>query len=67
MYFSIHGSNDIDEPLYAATYVFIVKDKLIKFISSFPYHIAEPLVQHIMLTLDVPAESKMMEQVREFL
>lgn len=67
MYFSIHASNDIDEPLYAATYVFIVKDKLVKFTSSFPYHIAEPLVRHIIVTLDVPAESKMMEQVREFL
>jgi hypothetical protein len=63
-YFSVHAFDEFNEPLYAATYLFRKKDKLIKFTSSFPHQVAEPLVREALISLEVPAESSLMEEIR---
>jgi hypothetical protein len=63
-YFSVHAYDEYNEPLYAATYLFKQKDKLVKFTSSFPHHVADPLVEEALKSLKVPDESELMEQIR---
>jgi len=63
-YFAVHAVDEFNEPLYAATYVFRQKDKLVKFTSTFPHQVALPIVEKALSEIKVPSESELMKELR---
>lgn len=62
---SVNATNNEDQPIYASTYVFIAKDKIIKFSANFPRRLADVLVKEALPHVDVPGESALMQGIRK--
>lgn len=52
------------ETLFASTYVFRQQDKIIKFTTTFPRHVADPLIAQALPEIVVPGPSRLMSEIR---
>ena len=59
--------SDSGEALYATIYVFRLEDKFVKFSTTFPSRIGDPLVSEALTQLAVPGESALMKELRKAL
>lgn len=64
MSLSVNALDNFQQTIYASTYVFVVKDKVVKFSTNLPAHIASRLVKEALPQLQVPDQSKLMAQLR---
>ncbi|GGF75100.1 hypothetical protein [Alteromonas lipolytica] len=71
---NIHGmmselaaEGDDSEALYASIYLFRLEDKFVKFSTTFPSRIGDPLVIQALRELTVPGESALMKELRQAL
>ncbi|MFS1703102.1 hypothetical protein [Alteromonas sp. AMM-1] len=55
------------ESLFASIYVFQMEDKFVKFSTTFPARIGDPLVKAALPQLRVPPESELMKEIRRAL
>lgn len=63
----ISASGEYNDALYASIYVFRLQDKIVKFSTTFPSSIGDPLVEAALPLLQVPVESALMKQLRSAL
>lgn len=63
----IAAEGDSGEALYATIYIFQLEDKFVKFSTTFPSRIGDPLVKEALSQLSVPAESALMKELRKAL
>lgn len=63
----ISAESDSGEALYASIYVFQLEDKFVKFSTTFPSRIGDPLVSQALTELSVPTESALMQELRKAL
>ena len=63
----IAAEGDSGEALYATIYVFRLEDKFVKFSTTFPSRIGDPLVSEALTQLAVPGESALMKELRKAL
>lgn len=63
----ITAESDSGEALYASIYVFQLEDKFVKFSTTFPSRIADPLVSQALNELSVPPQSALMKELRKAL
>ena len=61
---AVHAENDQAEPIFATTYVFEMKDKLVTMATTFPPRIADGLIAAALPSIDVPGESELMKAIR---
>ena len=61
---AVHAENEPGEPLFATTYVFEMKDKLVTLSTTFPPRIADNLVSAALPAIEVPGESALMKTIR---
>lgn len=61
---AVHAENELGEPLFATTYVFEMKDKLVTLSTTFPPRIADNLVSAALPVIEVPGESALMKTIR---
>ncbi|MCU7555689.1 hypothetical protein OCL06_13920 [Alteromonas sp. ASW11-19] len=58
------ASADREETLFASTYVFRQQDKIVKFTTTFPRHVADPLIAKALPEIIVPGPSRLMTEIR---
>lgn len=63
----IFAESETGESLFASIYVFKVEDKFVKFSTTFPARIGDPLVHAALPQLQVPPESLLMKEIRRAL
>ena len=63
----IVAEGESDEALYATIYIFRLEDKFVKFSTTFPSRIGDPLVSEALTQLAVPGESALMKELRKAL
>ena len=63
----IAAEGDSGEALYATIYIFRLEDKFVKFSTTFPSRIGDPLVSEALTQLTVPGESALMKELRKAL
>ena len=63
----IAAESDTGEVLYATIYIFQLEDKFVKFSTTFPSRIGNPLVIEALSQLAVPGESALMKALRKTL
>ena len=61
------AESETGESLFASIYVFQIEDKFVKFSTTFPARISDPLVQAAFPHLQVPPESALMKEIRRAL
>lgn len=64
---SMKAESETSDTIYATTYVFTQHDKIIKISTTFPTALSDPIARTLMETIEVPAPSRLMEQVRQLL
>ncbi len=57
-----NGQNE--EPIYATSYAFFAKDKVIKVSTTFPENLSDEFANVLMASIEVPDESRLMSEVR---
>ena len=63
----IAAEGESGEALYATIYIFRLEDKFVKFSTTFPSRIGDPLVSEALTQLAVPGESALMKELRKAL
>lgn len=61
---AVHAVLAEAEPIYATTYVFEMKDKLVTISTTFPARVADSLVALVLPQIRVPGPSPLMESIR---
>lgn len=61
---AVRAENEQAEPIFATTYVFEMKDKLVTLATTFPPRIADELIAAALPSIDVPGESELMKAIR---
>ncbi|OFC70647.1 hypothetical protein [Alteromonas confluentis] len=61
---AVHAESDKSEPIFATTYVFEMKDKLVTLATTFPPRVADELIAVALPSIEVPGESELMKAIR---
>lgn len=62
---ALSATGNDGEPIFATSYVFRMKDKIVKFSGTFPPRIADDLVSQTLPLMRVPDESELMAELRQ--
>jgi hypothetical protein len=64
---ALKADSAVDDPIFATTYVFTRKDKIVKVATTFPSDFSDNLAHELIAHITVPEESMLMQQVRAML
>jgi hypothetical protein len=64
---ALKAESAVDDPIFATTYVFTRKDKIVKVATTFPSDFSDNLAHELIAHITVPEESMLMQQVRAML
>ena len=64
---ALKAESPVDDPIFATTYIFTRKDKIVKVATTFPSDFSDNLANELIAHITVPEESMLMQQVRAML